>query len=498
MTNQTTSPTGTNVAATPPLPNHAPVATTTASTAQEHNAPAVATGAAHTPKKDKKEATLGRVATASMIGTTIEFYDFFIYGTAAALVFPTIFFPNMTPLMSTIASFATFGVAFLARPLGSIVFGHFGDQLGRKRTLVWTLLLMGFATLFIGLLPGYQSGAWGLFENGIGIWGPILLVAMRFAQGLAVGGEWAGATLLTAEYAPPGKRGLYAIFPQIGPAIAFFLSSGTFLLISVLLGETSDAFINWGWRIPFVLSVVMVAIGMYVRVVIDETPSFAKELERREKGEVAEKKTFPFMDTLRYQWKEAVLGGVALASLFTLFYMGTSFLTSYATGTLGHSRQAVLAIGMGAAIVFGISTALSALYSDRIGRNKVILISTIGAVIWSPFLFYILDMGTLWSFTAGLYGTLMIFGIAYGPAGAMLPELFRVDLRYTGAGLAYNIAAILGGAIPPLLAAAIAETYGGFGVGLMLAGFGITSSIAVSLIRSNHSDEIDADGPATA
>lgn len=471
------------------------MATAAATSTSQLHAPETIHDSHKVKKKGKKDATLGRVATASMIGTTIEFYDFFIYGTAAALVFPTVFFPNMTPLMSTIASFASFGVAFLARPLGSIVFGHFGDQLGRKRTLVWTLLLMGFATLFIGLLPGYGSGIFGLFENGIGIWGPALLVALRFCQGLAVGGEWAGATLLTAEYAPPGKRGLYGIFPQTGAAVAFFLSSGTFLLVSLLVGETSDAFMNWGWRVPFLLSIVMVAIGMYVRLVIEETPSFAKELERRKQEPVQSKRSLPFMDTFRYQWKEALIGGVALASLFTLFYMGTSYLTSYATKNLGHSRPAVLAIGMGAAIIFGIAIVLSGIYSDRFGRKNVILVSTVAAVFWSPFLFLILDMGSLWSFAIGLYITLIIFGISYGPAGALLPEMFRVDLRYTGAGLAYNIAAILGGAIPPLLATSISQTYGGFGVGLMLAGFGLTSSLAVLLIKPNHTDEIDANQP---
>lgn len=473
-------------------PPHAAMAADAATSSAHLHPPQTVHDSSIRKKKGKKDATMGRVATASMIGTTIEFYDFFIYGTAAALVFPTVFFPNMTPLMSTIASFASFGVAFLACPLGSIVFGHFGDQLSRKRTLVWTLLLMGFATLFIGLLPGYSSGAWGFFDGGIGIWGPALLVAMRFCQGLAVGGEWAGATLLTAEYAPSGKRGLYAIFPQIGAAIAFFLSSGTFLLVSILVGETSDAFMNWGWRIPFVLSIVMVAIGMYVRLVIDETPSFAKELERRKNDQSHAKRRLPFMDTFRYQWKEALIGGVALASLFTLFYMGTSFLTSYATKNLGHSRPAILAIGMVAAVIFGVAIAASGYYSDRFGRRNVILVSTVAAVIWSPFLFYILDLGSLWSFAIGLYITLIIFGISYGPAGALLPEMFRVDLRYTGAGLAYNIAAILGGAIPPLLATSIAQAYGGLGVGLMLAGFGLVSSVAVLMIKPNHTDEIDA------
>lgn len=436
--------------------------------------------------------SLRRVATASLVGTTIEFYDFFIYGTAAALVFPTVFFPNMTPMLSTVASFATFGVAFLARPLGSIVFGHFGDLLGRKRTLVWTLLMMGIATLFIGLLPGYETGTFGMFENGWGVWGPILLVVMRFLQGLAVGGEWAGATLLTAEYAPPGKRGVYAIFPQLGPAIAFFLSSGTFVAVFLIVGETSDAFIDYAWRIPFLLSILLVAVGLYVRIAIQETPSFAKEQERRrEAAKRGEKRTLPFMDTLRYQWREAVTGGIALSSLFSLFYMGTSYLTAYGVDNLDHSRTDILMMGMGAAILFGIAIAASAWLSDKVGRSRVIIVSTLLAVVWTPALFWVLDIGTLWSFAIGLTVTMVIFGISYGPAGALLPEMFRVDLRYTGAGFAYNLAAILGGAIPPLIAAPLAEKYGGLGVGLFLAAISVASTIAVTRIKSNFQEDID-------
>lgn len=450
-------------------------------------------GTVQTTEQPKiKGPSLRRVATASLVGTTIEFYDFFIYGTAAALVFPTVFFPNMTPMLSTVASFATFGVAFLARPLGSIVFGHFGDIIGRKRTLVWTLMMMGLATLFIGLLPGYDSGVFGFFESGIGVWGPVLLVLMRFTQGLAVGGEWAGATLLTAEYAPPGKRGMYAMFPQLGAAIAFFLSSGTFVFVFLAVGETSSTFIDWAWRVPFLLSIVMVAVGLYVRLAIAETPSFEKEKQRRaELDAQGVRRTLPFMDTLRYQWREAVTGGIALASLFSLFYMGTSYLTSYGVSQLEHSRLHILMIDMFAAILFGAAIALSAWVSDKVGRSRVILFSTVAAVIWTPALFWVLDLGTLWSFAVGLIVTMIIFGISYGPAGALLPEMFRVDLRYTGAGFAYNLAAILGGAIPPLIAAPLAAQYGGLGVGLFLAAISLTSTIAVTRIRSNHEDDID-------
>lgn len=296
------------------------------------------TGAVRTPVR---RTSLRRVAAASSIGTTIEFYDFFIYGTAAALVFPTVFFPAADPSTATLASFATFAVAFFARPVGAILFGHFGDRIGRKRTLVWTLLIMGFATVAIGLLPGYDSGAFGLFPDGIGIWAPVLLVAMRFLQGFAVGGEWAGATLLTAEYAPPGKRGLYAMFPQLGPAFAFFLSSATFLIASRTLGTTSDAFLDYGWRIPFLLSFALVGVGLWVRLAVAETPVFRDRV--REHAPAA--RNLPFLDAVRYQPKEILIAAGALTSLFSLFYTGTAFLTSYGVGTLKPSRDYILTMG---------------------------------------------------------------------------------------------------------------------------------------------------------
>src|SRR5690349_4668649 len=212
---------------------------------------------------------LRKVGAASLVGTTIEYYDFFVYGTAAALVFPKLFFPSTSPALGTIASFATFGVAFFARPVGSIAFGHFGDKIGRKRTLVWTLLIMGLSTVAIGLFPGYNTGVLGVFENSIGIWAPILLVLMRFLQGLAMGGEWAGATLLTAEYAPEKQRGQMAVYPQLGPACAFFLASGTFFLASITVGATSDTFIGYGWRFPFIASLLLVLIGLWIRLTVD-------------------------------------------------------------------------------------------------------------------------------------------------------------------------------------------------------------------------------------
>ncbi len=404
-----------------------------------------------------------RVAVASCIGTTIEFYDFFIYGTAAALVFPTVFFPALGSTAGTVASFATFAVAFFARPVGAMLFGHYGDRIGRKKTLVSTLLLMGISTLLIGLLPSAET---------IGVAAPLILVLLRFAQGFAVGGEWAGATLLTAEYAPPGKRGLYAMFPQLGPAIAFILSSGTFLVTGAVLGDTNDAFLNWGWRVPFLFSIVLVGIGLYMRLAIEETPVFrANQADRA--NQPAQK--LPFADAWRYQSKEILLSAGALATLFAFFYLGTAFLTSYGTKTLGFSRPFVLSVGIASAVVFGAAIVVSALYSDRIGRRKVIMGSCVAALVWALALFPILDTGTPAAFVIGMFGTLAIFGVAYGPCGALLPEMFATRYRYTGAGLGYNLAGVLGGAVPPLIAAPLAASFGGIAIGVMLAALAVLS-----------------------
>jgi metabolite-proton symporter len=412
-----------------------------------------------------------RVAFASCAGTTIEFYDFFIYGTAAALVFPTVFFPALGDSAASVASFATFAVAFIARPLGAIGFGHFGDRLGRKKTLISTLLLMGAATVAIGLLPGAAT---------IGVTAPILLVTLRFLQGLAVGGEWAGATLLAAEYAPPNKRGLYAAFPQLGPAIAFALSSGTFLLVNRMVGETSPAFIEWGWRVPFVASALLVMIGLYVRLKVEETPMFRETTRTRASTQG------PLTAALRNQWKEILLGGGSLAMLFAFFYVGTAFLTSYGTTVVGLSRATVLTMGVAGAVVFGVVITLSAVFSDRIGRKKVVLGSCLVAIPWGFVLFPILDRGTGTAFAIGLFGTLAIFAISYGPAGAMLPEMFRTEYRYTGAGMAYNLAGVIGGGTAPYLASDFAEAGNTAAIGWMLAAFGALSVVCVLLMAETR------------
>ncbi|MET0699573.1 MAG: MFS transporter [Mycobacterium sp.] len=438
---------------------------------------------------------LRKVGFASLVGTTIEYYDFFVYGTAAALVFPKVFFPSASPAMGTIASFATFGVAFFARPIGSVLFGHFGDKIGRKRTLVWTLLIMGLSTVLIGLFPGYDTGVFGIFDNGIGIWAPVLLVVMRFLQGLAMGGEWAGATLLAAEYAPKGERGRMAMYPQLGPPLAFFLASGTFFVASITVGATSETFINYGWRLPFIASIVLVMVGLWIRLTVDETPVFKAHLANK-KRETAPVK-LPFGEAIRLQWKQIVLSGLAMSTLFAMFYIGSTFLTSYGTGKLEFSRTMILGFGMIAALVLAIATVGAAILSDRIGRRKVIAGSYVIAFFWSLLLFPLLDSGSPIAFLIAVTITLSLYGIANGPAGALLPELFQSRFRYTGAGLSYNLGGIIGGAIPPILAAQIVAHYPSIWVGVLLAGLSAVSLICVLALPETSKNDLN-DAPVAA
>lgn len=428
-----------------------------------------ASSLAFSPPHSRK--TLRKVAFASAAGTTIEFYDFFIYGTAAALVFPVVFFPALGAAAGTVASFGTFAVAFIARPVGAIIFGHYGDRIGRKKTLITTLLMMGIATVLIGLIPDAST---------IGIAAPILLVVLRFVQGLAVGGEWAGATLLTAEYAPQGKRGLFGSFPQLGPSVAFALASGTFLVTSLTLGDKSEAFITIGWRVPFILSAVLVLVGFWVRTSIEETPVF------RNANRPATTAKLPIVESIKGQPREILLAGGSLTLLFALFYIGTAFLTSYATSPTGMqlSRPVVLTTGIIASVFVAAATMASGILSDRFGRKKVIAASCIFAVPWSLVLFPLLNTGTVLAFGIGLTVTLVIFAIAYGPAGALLPELFETKYRYTGAGMGYNLAGVLGGGIVPLVAAQLITSTGGWGIGVLLAAIGVFS-IACTMALPN-------------
>ena len=428
----------------------------------------------HSGIREPSRAELSRVATASCVGTTIEWYDFFIYGTAAALVFPTVFFPALGEVAGTVASLSTLGVAFVARPLGALVCGHYGDRYGRKNTLIATLLLMGLATVLIGLLPT---------ANTIGVAAPLLLVVLRLLQGIAVGGEWAGANLLTAEYAPRGRRGFYAVFPQLGPALAFMLSSATFLVVDTTIASDSAAFLSYGWRVPFVCSALLVVIGLWVRVAIDETPDFRRRTAEDRAADRRPTRT-PLRTVFAEQGREVLLGGGAVTILFTLFYVATAYLTSYGTSMQGAGldRSTVLSLGVVGGAVLAVATIAGGIWSDHFGRRRTIVAGFIATVPITLVLFAWLGTGSAVAFGATLAIILALYGIAYGPTGAFLPELFRSEHRYTGAGIAYNLGGILGGAVVPPLAVSLASSVGVLAVGVLIALLGLVSLGCVLLL----------------
>ena len=433
------------------------------------------------PSANEARSPLRRVALASCSGTTIEFYDFFIYGTAAALVFPTVFFPALGSSAAQVASLATLGVAFVARPVGAVVCGHFGDRFGRKNTLIATLLLMGTATVLIGLLPSAAT---------MGVAAPIILTALRFLQGFAVGGEWAGATLLAAEHAPPDRRGLYAVFPQLGPALAFAMASATFLVVDLAIGSRSPAFLDYGWRIPFLASAVLVLVGLYVRLTVSETPAFRRHLVELEKRTDDRPPPLPLGAVFRAQWREILLGGGVLTILFALFYVATVYLTGYGTSTRGAdlSRATVLVCGIVASAALALTTVTAGVVSDRVGRRRIIIAGYALIVPAVIVLFAWLAGHSTTAFAVTLTAMLGLFGIAYGPVGAYLPELFRTEYRYTGAGIAYNLGGILGGAIAPMLAATLAAAYGPIAVGLLLAAVGLLSLLSAVALGTKAND----------
>ncbi|PZG05533.1 MFS transporter [Nonomuraea aridisoli] len=402
-----------------------------------------------------------RIAVASLVGTAIEFYDFYIYGTAAALVLNTAFFPGMDPVAGSLAAFSTFAVAFVSRPLGSAVFGHWGDRIGRKSMLVVSLLVMGLSTVLIGLLPGYAA---------IGVAAPVLLVLLRFTQGIGLGGEWGGAALLATEHAPPGKRGLYAMFPQLGPSVGFIGANGLFLV----LGETlSDAqFDSWGWRLPFVASLLLVIVGLYVRLKISETPVFQQAMDQRRIARV------PFAGLMRHQWRRVLLGAGAMTIAYTLFYTATTYCLAYGTDTLEISRTTMLALTMIGVLFMAAGTVASSMVSDRLGRRRTLITGTVVAIAWGLVMFPLMETRSVFLVGLALAGALGLMGLVFGPMGAYLPELFRTEYRYSGASVAYSLGGVLGGAVPPLVATSMQAS----GLGVMAVGGYVSAMAVLSLL----------------
>ena len=402
--------------------------------------------------------TPAQVLFASLIGTTIEFFDFYIYGTAAVLVFPALFFPTSDPATATLASLATFGIAFFARPVGSALFGHFGDRIGRKTTLVAALLTMGVSTVAIGVLPTYSS---------IGVAAPVLLALCRFGQGLGLGGEWGGAVLLAIENAPPGRRAWYGMFPQLGAPLGFFLSTTVFLALSGRL--SNDQFFAFGWRIPFLASAVLVLVGLYVRLRITETPVFAAAVKRRERVKV------PIFVVLRQYPGTVIKGTLVSLATFVVFYLMTVFTLSWGTSRLGFSREEFLRIQLVGVATFAILIPISAMLAER-GRRRVLIAATIGIAIFGLVMAPLFSMGTTGAvLTLGV--GLGLMGLTYGPLGTVLSELFPTAVRYTGTSLTFNLAGIFGASLAPYIATSLANNYG-----LEFVGYYLTAAALLTLI----------------
>lgn len=433
-----------------------------------------------------------RIVLASMVGTTIEFYDFYIYATAAVSVFPHLFFPKGDSTTALLASLATFGLAFVARPVGSVLFGHFGDRVGRKATLVGSLLLMGIATFAIGLLPTYAQ---------VGIIAPALLAILRFSQGLALGGEWSGAALLATETAKPGKRGWAAMWPQLGAPFGFFLANGLFLLLIIWLGHSNvkpdldGSFLTWGWRIPFLLSSVMVAIGLYVRLRIAETPVFQRAVDRGEKVKT------PVAEVFRGSWRQLILGTFVMLATYTIFYIVTTWVLSYGTGKrppdgkgLGFAYVDFLQLQLIAVLFFAATLPISGLLSDRFGRRRPLLVITAGIMAYGALFGPLLGSGTTSHSTMLVFLILgmTLMGFTFGPMSAVLPELFPTNVRYTGSGISYNVASILGAAVAPFIATWLATSYGVGWVGLYLFIAALMSFIAILLMRETKDESLDS------
>jgi len=413
----------------------------------------------NTPSTTHKKNSPGTVLFASLIGTTIEFFDFYIYATAAVLVFPKLFFPAGDASAAMLQSLATFAIAFFARPVGSAVFGHYGDRIGRKATLVAALLTMGISTVIIGLLPTYAA---------IGTLAPLLLALCRFGQGLGLGGEWGGAVLLATENAPPGKRAWYGMFPQLGAPIGFFLSGGIFLLLSETL--TEEQFFSYGWRIPFLASALLVIVGLYVRLKITETPDFQKVLDKNERVKL------PVATVFRQHGRMLFLGTIIALATFVLFYLMTVFALSWGTTKLGFTRKEFLIVQLFAVLFFALTIPLSAVLADRRGRRSTLIWVSVAIAVFGLVLAPMFGSGVTWEVTAFMALGLGLMGMTYGPLGTMLSELFPPEVRYTGASLTFNLAGILGASLAPYIATWLATNYG-----LQYVGYYLTLAALLTL-----------------
>lgn len=405
-----------------------------------------------------------RLAAASLAGTAIEFYDFFVYGTAAALVLGPLFFPTFSPVAGTLAAFGTFGVGFVARPLGSVVFGHLGDRRGRRPVLVLSLLLTGASTVAVGCVPSYGT---------IGVAAPVLLLLLRFLQGLGVGGEWGGAVLLTAEHAPARRRALWSSFPQVGPAFGFLLANGMVLALSAALSD--EQFARWGWRVPFWAAGALALAGLWLRSSLTESPRFL---------EIDDHARVPLVEVVRHHGRLVLLTAGALAVGYAVFYTVTTWSLAYATERLGVSRTVMLLCVMGAVVVQGALTPLAALFGDRYGRRPMCLTGCAACVLWMLPMVALLATGEPLLMFLAILGALLAFVIMFAVIAAYLPELYEPRVRCTGAAVGYNLGGVLGGALTPIVATALAERGGRvpWGVGVYLTGIALVSLVCFALL----------------
>ena len=425
---------------------------------------------AGTARAEAGRTAMGRIVLASLVGTTIEFYDFYIFGTAAALVFGPMFFPKSAPETQALNAYLTFGIAFLARPVGSFLFGHFGDRIGRKSALVATMLMMGLATTLIGALPGYATA---------GVLAPWLLAALRFLQGVGLGGEWGGAALIATENAPDGRRAWFGMFPQLGPPIGFFIATGLFLALLIGFGEA--AFVDWAWRVPFLASAILVAIGLYVRVALEETPAFKAAMARDKRIAV------PLAAVLRDYWRPLIQGSLAIVVCYALFYISTVYMIGYGVRSLGLSRVSLLEMLCVAVVFMAVATPISAALADRVGRRPVLLVSAVIAAAVGLMMPALLAQGP-GGVLAFLSLALGVMGLTFAPLGALLPELFPTEVRYTGAASAYNLGGILGASLAPSLAQLLEAAGGIAWVGYYIAVAAAISFLAILSMRETRDD----------
>ncbi len=407
-----------------------------------------------------------RVLTASLVGTAVEFYDFYIYATAAALVFGPLFFPAGSPTAQTLYALMSFGIAFVARPVGAIAFGHFGDRIGRKSTLVASLLLMGGSTLLIAFLPTYAMVGWVA---------PLLLCVLRFGQGFGLGGEWGGAALLAVENAPKGWEARFGAAPQLGAPVGFLAANGLFLLLGMGLSDAD--FVSWGWRVPFLASALLVGLGLWVRLRIGETPAFKAALEREPPAAV------PLAELFGGFTPRVIAGTAGVIACFAIFYLATAYALAQGTGPLGYSRQTFLSVQLAANVFFAIGIVMAATQADRSSPRQVLMMGAAATVLLGLVFGVGLGAGSLWLVFLTLSASLLIMGYVYGPLGAWLPTLFPVRLRYSGISVAFNGGGIIGGAVTPVLAQMLAAGGLGAWAGLLLSAAGLVTLLGVFLAR---------------